>query len=76
MQPVVDGLEAGYGEQVAFKSIDANSPDGQEVFQFFRLRGHPSYVILSRTGENLWFGLGEQPAKDLERQIRMALERP
>jgi hypothetical protein len=73
MEPVVNGLEEEFENQVEFRRIDANSTDGQEIFRSFSLRGHPSYVILNPDADVLWLGLGEQTYDALEKQIRLAL---
>jgi len=73
MEPVVNGLEEDFDAQVEFRRIDANSTDGQEIFQSFSLRGHPSYVILNPNADVLWLGLGEQPQDFLAEQIHLAL---
>ncbi len=74
MVPVVDGLEAKYQDQVAFRRVDANSPTGKTAYQEYSLRGHPGFVLLSPDGKTLWSGVGEQPAGALEEQIQMALD--
>jgi hypothetical protein len=74
MVPVVDGLEAKYQDQVAFRRLDANSPTGKTAYQAYSLRGHPGFVLLSPDGKTLWSGVGEQPAEALEEQIQMALD--
>ncbi len=74
MVPVVDGLEAKYQDQVAFRRLDANSPTGKTAYQAYSLRGHPGFVLLSPDGTTLWSGVGEQPAEALEEQIQMALD--
>ena len=70
MQPVVDGLETEYGDRIDFRSLDANVGEGQAAFSAYRLRGHPSYVLLNPDGDQLWIGLGPLTAGD----IRTALE--
>ena len=63
MEPVVNGLQMKYGDQITFMSIDANSQDGQAVFRAYRLQGHPAYALIDPEGDLLWSGLGEQPGK-------------
>ena len=75
MVPVVDGLKEKYQDQVEFRQIDANSPEGKAAYQAYNLRGHPGFVLLSPDGTTLWTGIGEQPAEILEEQIRMALDK-
>ena len=73
MEPVVNGLEASYGERGDFRWMDANSDQGGDAFRHYQLPGHPSYVILNTAAEVLWSGLGEQPSEALEQQLRSAL---
>ena len=73
MEPVVNGLEASYGEQVDFRLLDVNSDQGGEAFRRYQLLGHPSYIILNPDGEVIWSGLGEQPSDFLEVQLMAAL---
>lgn len=74
MQPVVNGLNETYGDQIEFRELDANAPDGQQAFRAYALPGHPGYVLLNPEGEVLWRGFGEQSQEDIEEQIIAALE--
>lgn len=60
MQPVVDGLEDEYYDQIEFQRLDANSLNGKAAFQAYGLRGHPSFVVIDPAGAVLWLSLGEQ----------------
>jgi len=72
MKPVVDGLEVDYGERVVFMQLDAENA-GRDAFVAYRLRGHPSFVIIDTAGKVLWQSIGEQPRSRLEQAIRGAL---
>ena len=72
MQPVVDGLEGEYYDQIDFQQLDANSQDGRAAFQAYGLRVHPSYVIIDPEGAVLWLGLGEQ-SRDVVNQVLQEL---
>ena len=74
MEPVVNGLEQEFSDQVEFRKIDANSADGRAVFQSFGLRGHPAYVILNSKADVLWLGFGEQSMDILAQQIQQVLD--
>jgi len=76
MEPVVNGLETQFGDQVAFLQVDAGTREGQTVFRAYRLQGHPAYALIGLEGEVLWTGLGEQPGENLERELRAFLEIP
>lgn len=73
MQPVVNGLEEIYRNDVEFRYIDAYSEEGSSVFQQLKLQGHPSYVLVNPAGEILWQSVGEQPGELVEENIKTAL---
>ena len=75
MQPVVNGLNENYEDQIEFRELDANTPDGQQAFRAYALPGHPGFVLLNPEGEVLWRGFGEQSQESIEEQIIAALER-
>jgi hypothetical protein len=54
----VNGLEATYGEQLDFRSLDAGSGEGLQAFRAYNLLGHPSYLVLDPSGEVLWRAFG------------------
>jgi len=72
VKPVVDGLQADYGDRVAFLRLDAAN-DGREAFTAYSLRGHPSFVIIDNVGEVRWKSVGDQSRSPLETAIRQAL---
>ncbi|GAB4577437.1 MAG: hypothetical protein Fur0022_01680 [Anaerolineales bacterium] len=74
MEPVVNGLEATYPDQIEFRAVDVNTPEGEQAFRTYRLPGHPGYVLLNPEGEVLWQGFGEQSRESLETQLQAALE--
>jgi len=74
MQPVVNGLEQTYADQIEFRELNANAPDGQQAFRAYALPGHPGYVLLNPQGEILWKGFGEQSRESIETQLLSALD--
>ncbi len=74
MEPVVNGLEERYQNQIEFQSFNATSTKGQEVFRFYALPGHPSYVLINPEGEMLWTGFGEQLQEDIAANLDDALQ--
>jgi hypothetical protein len=76
MEPVVDGLEDVYTDQVEFRRIDANSEDGRKIFQAYGLRGHPAYVVINPQGAVLWTSLGEQSEEMLVQTVQGLLSNP
>lgn len=73
MQPIVDGLEAEYGEQIEFRRINAITEEGLAIYDFYGLRGHPGYVLLNPGGEILWQGLGEQSEENIKTPLEEAV---
>ncbi|HKJ37762.1 MAG TPA: hypothetical protein VJ972_03230 [Anaerolineales bacterium] len=70
----MNGLEQTYADQIEFRELDANAPDGQQAFRAYALPGHPGYILLDPQGEVLWRGFGEQSLEDIQRQLDAALE--
>ncbi len=73
MQPIVNGLEEQFKGDVAFRQFNATESDGRPVFDRYRLRGHPSYVILDRDGKEAWRYTGELTRGTLDEAIRKVL---
>ena len=69
MQPIVNGLEAEFGDQMAFERRDANRAEGRAVMDVYGIRGHPSYIIVSPDGEALWSYTGVMAENVLRDQI-------
>ena len=76
MEPVVNGLNEVYRDQIEFRWLDANTPDGKGAFNYYKLLGHPGYVILNPEGEVLWSGIGEKSEVELIQQISAVLTPP
>jgi hypothetical protein len=69
MQPIVNGLEPEFEDQIAFQHVDANSEAGRRAMSAYGLRGHPSYAIVDVDGSVRWTAAGQLPAE----QLRQAL---
>ncbi len=62
MQPIVNGLQEDYQDQVTFVSLNAkDSADGEAIFQDLGLPGHPSIVIYTKDEKEIYrqFGIEE-----------------
>jgi hypothetical protein len=71
MRPIVDGLEAQYGEEVDFLYLNAEDGGaGQAAFTYYALRGHPSVLIAAPGGEVIWQGVGVVEGIAIEQQIQ------
>jgi hypothetical protein len=67
----VDGLEARYGDEIAFVRLDAaDGAAGQQAFASLALPGHPSVVLFDADGRERFrsFGLIGEP--DLEAAVQ------
>jgi len=58
MAPIVDGLEADYGDQIAFQRLNVDADDGKAAARTFRVRGHPAIVVLDAGGSVVWSRVG------------------
>ncbi|MBL6980358.1 MAG: hypothetical protein ISR58_04115 [Anaerolineales bacterium] len=72
----MNGFEEKYTDDVEVLRLNANQNEGQEAFRFYRLQGHPAFVLLNPQGEVLWSGLGVQSAEMLETQAENQLSVP
>lgn len=74
MMPIVDGFEDEYGDQITFERLNAlDNGVGQATFNQLQLPGHPSFVLFSAGGTEVWRGFGQQEASLLENAIRDVL---
>lgn len=74
MAPIVDGLEARYGQAVTFARLDAlDGAAGQRAFEAAGLPGHPGFLLRLPDGSEQWRGFGQQSVGTLEAAIRAVL---
>jgi thioredoxin-like negative regulator of GroEL len=73
MAPIVDGLEAEYGDRVIFKRMNVNEADGSAAAQAYRVRGHPAIVVLDAGGNLVWSRVGVQPRQAVAGALESAL---
>lgn len=69
MQPIVNGFEREFSQQLAFEQRDANTEDGKAAMRTYGLRAHPSYVIVAPDGQLLWQFTGLLSADALRQQV-------
>ena len=74
MQPVVNGLLSKNANEIALQEINAGFGVGAEVFNFYALPGHPSYIIRDPSGNVLWKGIGVMSEADLQLAISASLQ--
>lgn len=70
MQPIVNGLETEFGQQLAFERHNAANSAGQAIMAAYGLRAHPSYIIIAPDGQALWSFTGQVSGERLREQIR------
>ena len=73
MQPIVNGLEDMYNEDMSFVYLNATM-DGADVYDTLSLRGHPAYVIILPDGTEVFRLLGAQEEATLRDAIEDALQ--
>ena len=74
MQPIVNGLQENYKEEITFVSLNALDNDkGQALFQQLGLPGHPSMVIYTPDGEEVFRRFGIVTLDDLDNALHEAL---
>jgi hypothetical protein len=77
MMPIVNGLEAEFGNEVAFLYLNAaDHAEGQQAFEVLDLPGHPSYVIFTPAGEERYRAFGIVSEDSLQLAIENTLESP
>jgi hypothetical protein len=59
MKPVVDGLEAEYGDAIEFVLLDVDDPANDEAKRRFGYRFQPHFFLVDANGEIVeqWLGL-------------------
>ena len=74
MQPIVNGLEGEFGTEVEFLQFNAqDGAEGEAYFQQLGLPGHPSIVIFSTDGREIYQGLGTIDEDLLRQEITQVL---
>jgi hypothetical protein len=74
MRPIVNGLEAEYGDQVQFLYLNARA-EGEAAFRELGLPGHPSSVVLLPDGTETYRAFGIVDANELDAAITAAIEK-
>lgn len=74
MQPIVNGLQNEYNTRVEFITYNAlDNAEGEAFFQRLGLPGHPSIVIYSVDGQQVYLGIGIIDEEQLQEEIRQVL---
>ena len=74
MEPIVNGLEEQSGAEVDFLSLNAlDGSEGEEAYESYALRGHPSTVIVRPAGQVSSVHFGVVPRQELDQALQNAL---
>jgi hypothetical protein len=74
MMPIVNGLEAEFGDSLQFVYLNAeDGADGQQTFTMMSLPGHPSYIVFLPTAEEVYRSFGMVNVDTLRAAIANAL---
>ena len=73
MKPIVDGLEAQYGNQITFEWIEANTGEGPVIMRAYRVQGHPTLLLLDQNGREINRLLGPQSAETVGQALQQLL---
>lgn len=73
MEPIVNGLETEFGEQLIVTRLDANVRENEELEFSYGLRGHPAFAILDKDGEATAVFIGPQSAETIREAITAVL---
>lgn len=75
MQPIVNGIQDEYNDSVTFVSLNAqDSEDGEATFQSLGLPGHPSIVIYTPDGTEVYRRFGIVTFDELDTTLVGTLE--
>mgnify|MGYP003573125472 CR=1 FL=1 len=57
----MNGLERDFEGRAAVLQLDANEADNAQLQQQYRMRGHPTFVVLDEDGRAVQTFIGAQP---------------
>lgn len=75
MNPIVDGIAEEYSGKVDVRKLNALA-EGRAAFEYFRMTGHPSYVLLKPDGARVWTQVGIVSRDDLTGRLESVLAAP
>jgi hypothetical protein len=73
MNPIVNGIAKQYLGKVDVRRLNALQ-EGRAAFDYFRLPGHPAYVLLLPTGQRIWSDIGIKSPAEIATQLDAVLE--
>ena len=75
MNPIVDGVSQDYKDKLDVRKLDANG-EGKAAFDYYRMTGHPSYILFRKDGAKAWQDIGLKTRAELAKQIEAVLSNP
>lgn len=75
MNPIVDGIAQEYSGKVDVRKLNALT-EGKAAFEYFRMTGHPSYILSRTDGTRVWTQVGILSREDLAGRLDAALAMP
>ncbi|MXY88380.1 MAG: hypothetical protein F4Y92_05950 [Dehalococcoidia bacterium] len=62
-------LQAEYGDQIEFVSVDANTRAGADFSDMYGIRGHPGFVAIDANGDVIHAALGPFDEEELRELV-------
>lgn len=72
MNPIVDGIAQEYLEKIDVRKLNVLN-EGRAAFEYFRMTGHPGYVLLKPDGTRVWTQIGIVSREDMASQLDAVL---
>ena len=69
----MNGLEIEYGDRIIFQKLNVDESDGERFAQAYRVRGHPTVLILDADGKQIWLRTGALSRDDYFEAIQSTL---
>ena len=73
MNPIVNGISQEYQGKVDVRRLNALG-DGRAAFAYYRVPGHPAYVLLQPDGTRVWSDVGVKTREQLVAQLDAVLK--
>jgi hypothetical protein len=75
MQPIVNGIQSEFDEQIEIVSLNAaDGAEGQAAFEFYGIRGHPTVMLIEPGGATAWTRTGFITQEELEQELQEVLK--
>jgi thioredoxin 1 len=73
MNPIVDGLEKKYGQDLKFVRVNVDGGEGRTLAREHGSIGQPSFILFDSSGEEVRRLMGAQSVETFEREIERIL---